>query len=1096
MKKSRVLIGALLIVMISVPVMIFYDPLIRNLTGNLDDSQEKSNSELFLLPPEFSLTNDYQLTWESNQIRGSTHSIALTDDKALMAAGGGYLSDNTLHIYRWDNTTKNYNHVWDSGDRIIANDILSVEFADTDNNGLLEVIAGCADGRVYMFEQQGYEGSATADYFDHVWDSGSTLTKQVWAIATDDLDSDGLKEVIAGCWDNKVHVFEYEWHSGWPHCEEHLIDMTKVWDTGDDIDTRVLSVATGDTDNDGLKELIVGSYDGKLHIFEFLPCGVHRYEKVWDSGDLMFNPIVSITLSNDLDEDPYGEIAVSSYGQGVFTIQYDSASESYESMELMQPIATWEQGLLPTTGVYSGYELDPYADKKIYGWEEQGVFELEDPIPYPWNIPEIGGNSSLPGPRDSNYTTFQPRDVYSYMGRIGVGGEAPGEVAYPTSIAFDASGNMYIVDKGNHRIQKFSNDGEYITHWGGFGTGDGYFADPHGITIGSDNHVYVTDSANHRVQKFTITGAHNASWGSYGSNDDEFIYPEGIAIDDYGFLYVSDTGNNRVKKMNSTTGEVIDIWTGFDTPRGIAVNFNDFIFIVDSHHHQVQIYNYTGEYLGAWGSFGADADTFVDPRGIAIDSEGHVFITDYSLDQIKKFTWWGTFIGYWGSTGIDPGEFYHPEGVAIGPQKYVYIADSGVNRTQLFALETYQLLNNWEHEDLEITMGSACDSSDNLYVTDYYNGTIKKFSPSGLLIAILSVNGSEPGELFQPWGIAVDSNDDLYVSEIGNHRISKFTSEGTFILTWGTLGSSSSEFNNPVGVALDSANNVYIADMYNNRIQKFNSQGDFIMEWGSTGSGDGEFSAPAGIDIDSNDVVYVVDYLNHRIQFFSNTGTFSDSFSVTGPVDIAIDESCHIYTNTPPYTSIMKYTKDGVLITELEGRIAGYNITTDLHKASTIALDNHGTLYASGEHQVMKIQPGVVHTNVAEVILDFGKYEEISGMGNSNNDLDITMPYTVPFPNFMNMEFAISQDGETFVTLPTSLSTFAMKPPRLHLGFDVDPILQANKWKSFRYLKIGVKHGVSYRIDAVWGVLARPIPTALSLTIGQVRSSGTLPTDR
>ena len=81
--------------------------------------------------------------------------------------------------------------------------------------------------------------------------------------------------------------------------------------------------------------------------------------------------------------------------------------------------------------------------------------------------------------------------------------------------------------------------------------------------------------------------------------------------------------------------------------------------------------------------------------------------------------------------------------------------------------------------------------------------------------------GSDEGQFLEPAGVAVDSSGNVYVSDFSNNRIQKFTSNGTFITKWGSSGSGEGQFNRPENVAVDSSGNVYVGDTSNNRIQVF-----------------------------------------------------------------------------------------------------------------------------------------------------------------------------------------------------------------------------------------------------------------------------------
>ena len=81
--------------------------------------------------------------------------------------------------------------------------------------------------------------------------------------------------------------------------------------------------------------------------------------------------------------------------------------------------------------------------------------------------------------------------------------------------------------------------------------------------------------------------------------------------------------------------------------------------------------------------------------------------------------------------------------------------------------------------------------------------------------------GSDEGQFLEPAGVAVDSSGNVYVSDFSNNRIQKFTGNGTFISKWGSSGSGEGQFNRPENVAVDSSGNVYVGDTGNNRIQVF-----------------------------------------------------------------------------------------------------------------------------------------------------------------------------------------------------------------------------------------------------------------------------------
>src|SRR5215831_6638944 len=90
----------------------------------------------------------------------------------------------------------------------------------------------------------------------------------------------------------------------------------------------------------------------------------------------------------------------------------------------------------------------------------------------------------------------------------------------------------------------------YLTQWGTLGAGNGQFYGPYDVAVDAGGNVYVVDSGNERIQKFTSTGTYITKWGTEGSGDGEFFQPSGIAVDASGYVYVSDLNNNRIQKFS------------------------------------------------------------------------------------------------------------------------------------------------------------------------------------------------------------------------------------------------------------------------------------------------------------------------------------------------------------------------------------------------------------------------------------------------------------------------------------------------------------------------------------------------------------------
>jgi hypothetical protein len=149
--------------------------------------------------------------------------------------------------------------------------------------------------------------------------------------------------------------------------------------------------------------------------------------------------------------------------------------------------------------------------------------------------------------------------VVTFVTQWGASGTGTGQFSTPFGIAVDASGNVYVADSSNNRIQKFSSSGNFIIAWGASGTGTGQFSTPFGIAVDASGNVYVADSSNNRIQKFSSSGNFIIAWGALGTGNGQFSDPRGIAVDASGNVYVVDSVNSRIQKFSSS-GNFIAAW--------------------------------------------------------------------------------------------------------------------------------------------------------------------------------------------------------------------------------------------------------------------------------------------------------------------------------------------------------------------------------------------------------------------------------------------------------------------------------------------------------------------------------------------------------
>lgn len=199
--------------------------------------------------------------------------------------------------------------------------------------------------------------------------------------------------------------------------------------------------------------------------------------------------------------------------------------------------------------------------------------------------------------------------------QTGSSGGGAGQFHETGWITVDSSGNVWVGDEGNNRVQEFNEKGEFIRtfgwgvsngenklevctsscHAGIAGSGNGQLSNPTGIAV-SGGHVYVADLNNARVEEFSTEGSYITKFGTSGSGEGQLSYPAGVAIDSSGNVYVADSGNGRAEEFTSG-----------------------------------------GSYVGQIAKAGTGNNEVKEPLGVALDSSGNLYIADAGNNRIVKW---------------------------------------------------------------------------------------------------------------------------------------------------------------------------------------------------------------------------------------------------------------------------------------------------------------------------------------------------------------------------------------------------------------------------------------------------------------------------
>jgi sugar lactone lactonase YvrE len=528
-----------------------------------------------------------------------------------------------------------------------------------------------------------------------------------------------------------------------------------------------------------------------------------------------------------------------------------------------------------------------YSGQNYLGWKlRKPTSTTTDPagldLVHTTEYSESGNVIETKAPEGTAEVVYPP----VYQATFGSAGSAGGEFSHPAGSAVDASGDLWVVDAGNSRIEKFSSSGTFIAAYGSAGSGDSQFSSPAAVAINqSTGNVFVSDGGNHRLVELSSVGA--------------FVEVIGWGVSDgKAELEVCKTAC-KAGIAGSGNGQLSE-------PAGLTLDSQGDIWVADSVGDRVEEFSSTGAYLTQFGSKGSGNGQLSEPIGIAI-SEGEFYVVDYGNDRVEEFSSTGGYLAQFGSKGTGQGQFNYPVLIAANATSGdLYISDAGNSRIEEFtpAGKFLAEFGTWGsgNGQLDKPTGIAVASSGELYISDQENDRISEWLPPGaggtrmLYSSQFGSAGSGNGQFSYPWADAVDGHGDIWVTDFGDNRVEQFSTTGQFIAAYGSHGSGHVQFANPTGIAVNqSTGNVYVGDCGNDRIEELNSSGGYVTAFGGAGSEPGEMGCPDGVKIDSSGDVWVADLEHNRIEEYSSTGTFIAAYGKTGsgevqfnkPIDLA-----------------------------------------------------------------------------------------------------------------------------------------------------------------------------------------------------------------
>lgn len=244
--------------------------------------------------------------------------------------------------------------------------------------------------------------------------------------------------------------------------------------------------------------------------------------------------------------------------------------------------------------------------------------------------------------------------------KVGKAGRGPGEMIYPTGVHVD-QGEFFVVDSGNHRIQKFATaTGDFLGAVGSAGQGEGQFGNPKAVVTCGDQ-MYVSDGLHHRIAVFdraTMAWRRHVGGGRKGSGELEFHAPEGMAAwsgydcasakPSSTLLFVADSENHRVQVLDlPSCAFVRTIGSGegsrpgqLSMPTSVAIDAHDRLLVAECRGCRVQVMTLAGEPLQiVWLRLGAPKQVVLRGISCATGSTGSstgsdAFVCDFANHRV------------------------------------------------------------------------------------------------------------------------------------------------------------------------------------------------------------------------------------------------------------------------------------------------------------------------------------------------------------------------------------------------------------------------------------------------------------------------------
>jgi sugar lactone lactonase YvrE len=208
----------------------------------------------------------------------------------------------------------------------------------------------------------------------------------------------------------------------------------------------------------------------------------------------------------------------------------------------------------------------------------------------------------------------------------------------PTGMALTPAGNVLVGSAS--KITEFTSSRNFVQQFGGTGSGNGQFAGTvYGVTTDTSGNIWVPDAYNSRIQEFTNNGTFIRTFGSYGYGNGQLTYPEDVAIDASGNVWVADTPSSRIIEFTNTGTYVKTIGQGLlYGPSSLEFDSSGNLWVADTGHDRMVEFSSIGDFLKTFGTTGSGDGQLYRPDSFTWDLSGNMWIADGLNNRIVEYS--------------------------------------------------------------------------------------------------------------------------------------------------------------------------------------------------------------------------------------------------------------------------------------------------------------------------------------------------------------------------------------------------------------------------------------------------------------------------